>query len=54
METTSGDHAEVRGRVQHVVGGEVQYFRTWRESSHLFNGILQELEEFRSQLSDTQ
>ena len=54
LENMGSDSAEVRGRVQHVLSGEVYYFRTWRELAVVFNGMLQEHEESRPLLSDIQ
>jgi hypothetical protein len=31
VEQVAHDRAEVRGRVQHVLSGEVGYFRTWSD-----------------------
>ena len=53
LETTEGDQAEVRGRVQHVLNGEARYFRMWQELTAVFEGILQELKEPYSVLGDT-
>jgi hypothetical protein len=44
MEQIAEDHAEVRGRVQHVLSGEVHYFRTWQALTSFFDVTLQEVE----------
>ncbi|MBV7338787.1 hypothetical protein KFU94_63325 [Chloroflexi bacterium TSY] len=44
IEQIDEDCAEARGRVQHVLNGDVCYFRTWRELTTFFDRMLQELE----------
>lgn len=42
IEQVAHDRTEVRGRVQHVLSGEVGYFRTWLALANFFEASLAE------------
>ena len=44
LETTAGDRAELRGRVQHVLGGDVRYFRSWQALTNFLDETLRNSE----------
>lgn len=44
-EPVTPDRAEVRGRVQHVLSGDVRYFRTWQEFTSFVDAALANSEE---------
>ena len=52
VEAITNEHAEVRGRSQHVLSGEVRYFRNWRELITFFDVMLQELESQHSEIEN--
>ena len=52
VENTGSDSVEVRGRVQHVLSGDVHYFRSWPELTSFFEQMLQEVEGMHSLLND--
>jgi hypothetical protein len=42
IEQVANDQTEVRGRVQHVLSGEVSYFRTWPQLASFLEASLAE------------
>jgi hypothetical protein len=42
VEQVARDRTEIRGRVQHVLSGEVGYFRTWPQLANFFEARLAE------------
>ena len=51
IEQSSQFQKEVRGRVQHVLSGDVDYFRSWAELTAFLDAKVQELENKESHTS---
>jgi hypothetical protein len=45
IEEIGQEQTEMRGRVQHVLSGDVRYFRTWMDLVAFLEAKLQELED---------
>jgi hypothetical protein len=53
VEPLAADHAEIRGRVQHVLTGEALYFRTWPALLAFVEERLAELEAKHSESGES-